>query len=228
MMIMLGNDGSGWTHYMAGKFPGRIGWLMGPRNWKEPRPWLPYACDNDAYTLREHWSESAWFEMLARARLHLCKPRWVLVPDVVGDRHATLERWARYAPHAKIFGWPLAFAAQDGMTPDDVPPDATVVFVGGTTEWKWRTLPIWCASFPRVHVGRVNAIERVWRCEELGAESIDGTGWTRNPSRPDLRPALFDWLEGHRPEQHELALGAPLYLPPENLRRERNTTCRLE
>lgn len=77
MMLMLGNDGSGFTHYAAGRYPGRIGWLMGPKHWKEPRPWLPYACDNDAFTLRDHWDEGSWVEVLNRARLHRCKPQWV-------------------------------------------------------------------------------------------------------------------------------------------------------
>lgn len=207
MMIMLGNDGSGFTHYAAGRFPGRIGWLQGPRHWKNPPRWIPYACDNDAFTCRENWSESAWLEMLWKARLNACKPLWILVPDVVADRSGTIERWFRYAPAAKACGWPLAFAVQDGMTERDVPPAAEVVFVGGTTEWKWRTLPQWKAAFPRVHVGRVNNIDRLWLCEDLKVESVDGTGWTKNPNRQDQLPALLEWLEGkRRPHQHQLAI----------------------
>ena len=205
---MLGNDGSGFTHYAAGRFPGRIGWLMGPKHWKEPRPWIPYACDNDAFTLRENWSEDAWIGMLDAARLCACKPRWVLVPDVVGDHIGTLERSEKYAPVARAYRWPLAFAVQDGMEPANVPSEAALVFVGGSTAWRWRTLERWCAAFRRVHVGRVNAIERVWLCDDLGVESVDGTGWVRNPGRQDQLPALVEWLEGkRRPHQHEIVFG---------------------
>lgn len=41
----------------------------------------------------------------------------------------------------------------------------------------------WCSRFPRVHVGRVNTYRRLVQCEEAGAESCDGTGWTRGCQR---------------------------------------------
>jgi len=205
MMLMPGNDGSQLLGYLAGRHPGRLGWLMGPKNWKAPKHFLPYALDNDSFTARENWSEAAWRAMLERANLCALKPRWVLVPDVVGDRAGTLARWAQFAPVARRHGWPLAFAVQDGMTPADVPRGADVVFVGGSTAWKWATVTAWCLEFPRVHVGRVNTIERVWLCEDLGAESVDGTGWTRNPTRPDQSQALQEWLaRERRPQQLEL------------------------
>lgn len=205
MMMMPGNDGSQLLGYLAGKFPGKLGWLMGPKNWKAPRHFLPYALDNDAYTEREKWSEAAWHYTLERARRCEQKPLWVLVPDVVGDRTGTLARWAEFAPVARRYGWPLAFAVQDGMIAADVPRDADVVFVGGSTEWKWQTVPTWCVEFPRVHVGRVNTIERVWLCDDLGAESADGTGWMKNPNRPDQIDALQEWLTGVR-RAHQLEL----------------------
>ena len=54
-----------------------------------------------------------------------------------------------------------------------------VVFVGGTTAWKWKTLRTWTENFPRVHVGRVNTDRMLWMAHECGAESCDGTGWFR-------------------------------------------------
>jgi hypothetical protein len=200
MMLMPGNDGSGFTQYAAGKYEGRIGWLQGPRNWKAPRRYfpLPYALDNDCFTQRKNWSEKAWIKMLENAKKAFSQPIWVLVPDVVADRTGTLERWFKYAPIARRYGWPLAFAVQDGMTPADVPAEAKVVFVGGTTDWKWQSLSIWCGAHPRVHVGRVNTIERLWECQDAGVESVDGTGWIRNPKRQDQIPALMAWLDGER------------------------------
>ena len=45
-------------------------------------------------------------------------------------------------PALKAFGVPLAFVAQDGMTPEDIPQDAGVVFIGGSTSCKLRTAAI--------------------------------------------------------------------------------------
>jgi len=123
-------------------------------------------------------------------------PLWVLVPDVVADKEATLKKWSIYSPIAKSFGWPLAFAVQDGMTPDDVP-DECLIFVGGTTEWKWDTVPMWAATGRRVHVGRVNSIEKVILCENLGIESVDGTGWMRGTIEGRQGKDLENWLKGN-------------------------------
>ena len=84
-------------------------------------------------------------------------------------------------------------AVQDGMEPGDVPAEAGVVFVGGSTEWKWRTVRDWCDAFDRVHVGRVNTNGKLWECHEAGAESCDGTGWFRGDQR-QLR-GLIAYLE---------------------------------
>jgi hypothetical protein len=105
---------------------------------------------------------------------------------------------SRVQPIAAELKRNLAFAVQDGMTPDDVPDGARIVFVGGSDAFKWRTVETWAAHFPRVHVGRVNNIDRVWQCDDLGIESVDGTGWFKDPTREDKLPALECWLAGIR------------------------------
>lgn len=207
-MVILGNHSTAWMHAAAATYPNRLGWLQGPRHWKAPRPGLSYACDNDAFASGAAWSAPAWRVMLARVRQSAHRPRWILVPDVVCDRQATLRRWARFAPEAAAVDVPLAFAVQDGMKAADVPSAAAVVFVGGSTAWKWGTLRVWCREFARVHVGRVNTVDRLWRCQDAGAESVDGTGWVRNPSRPDQLPALIEWLDGDRPRQRVFSFAA--------------------
>lgn len=201
---MPSTDSSPLLHYLAGKYPGRLGWLVGPRGRlkKKLRPWIPYALDNDAFSAwvnKTEWSFEEWKALLDWSKASGLKPLWALVPDVVADRHATLERWHQYAPIVKSYGWPLAFAVQDGMSVHDVPKNADVVFVGGTTEFKWSTVQMWAWYFPRVHVGRVNSIDRLWQCEDLGVESVDGTGWFRDPSDPTLIPAMIKWLNRERP-----------------------------
>lgn len=181
MIVLPANHSSLHVGWLAGRYPGRIGWLISPGGWRTPPAWLPYALDNGAFpawTKGTPWDADAFVALLDKAAA--CRrPEWVLAPDVVADRSQTLASWARWAPTLRGYGWPIAFAVQDGMTPEDVPRDASVIFVGGTTEWKWRTALDWCRCFPRVHIARVNTYGALWRAHGAGAESCDGTGWFR-------------------------------------------------
>jgi hypothetical protein len=206
MMVMPGNHSSPEVHFWAGRYPGKIGWLIGPTAAPKTklRTWMPFALDNDAFTAwttQQPWNEQAWLDMLSRIRQSNLRPQWVLVPDQVADAEATLRLWSVYAPVAARYGWPLAFAVQDGMTPSDVPPAADVVFVGGTSRWKWSTVESWVATGRPVHVGRVNTVELLETCDRLGVQSADGTGWFRDPTRPDKMLALHQFIEGRRTTQ---------------------------
>lgn len=199
-MVMPSNHSSPKIHYWAGKYPGKMGWLIGPTGMPKTklRPWMPFALDNDAFSAwskRREWCERTWIAMMRRVQELDMTPLWALVPDVVADRDETLRKWEQYAPTVESFGWTLAFAVQDGMTPSDLP-DECVVFVGGTTEWKWDNLPMWTETGRRVHVGRVNEISKVLWCEELGVESVDGTGWMRGTDEGRQARDLTAWVEG--------------------------------
>lgn len=183
MLVMPSNNTGIVIGWLAGRFPGKIGHLYSPGGQRGPYPFIPYALDNGAFGARDKWTPDPWLKLLDWAKLSGIPPRWTLVPDVVGSREGTLSRWGEFSGIAKRYGWPLAFAVQDGMTPEDVPAEAEVIFVGGSTAWKWRTMGNWCSRFPRVHVGRVNTYRRLVQCEEAGAESCDGTGWTRGCQR---------------------------------------------
>jgi hypothetical protein len=168
--------------YLCGKYPGRLGWLISPGGWRKPPSWMPYALDNGAFSAwlnKREWDEQAFIDLLDRTRGHI-RPLWVAVPDVVADAEATKARWPEWSQRIrKIINVPLAFVVQDGMTAADLPEDADVLFVGGSTEWKWRNLKMWTAAHPRVHVGRVNSERLLWMAHDAGAESCDGTGWMR-------------------------------------------------
>lgn len=204
-MVMPSTNSGPLMRRLSREHPGKIGWLVGPR-WRTKiklKTEIPFALDNDAFTC---WRDGKPFDVASwRATLTWAKqsgftPLWVLVPDVVADRDATLDSWHQYRDEAKSFGWPLAFAVQDGMKPEDVPNDASVVFVGGTTDWKWRNVPMWASSFPRVHVARVNGEHRLWRCEELGIESVDGSGWFRDGQNGRKARGLLRWINQHQPQ----------------------------
>lgn len=206
---MCSNHSGRWWIGLCQRFPHNTGWLMGPRYWKNPRPEVAFALDNDAYQSFSNgipYDFRAWANFLEKVKASGLEPLWALVPDVVGNREKTLEQWRMF--HTVIsndYGWKTALAVQDGMTMDDVrecAPD--VVFVGGTTEWKWRTAHEWCRDFPRVHIGRVRH-RRLRYCEQIGAESCDGTGWFRESVQGKPARQLEAWLENPMPHP-ELAL----------------------
>lgn len=181
---MPSNNGGIQVGYLAGKYEGRVGWLLSPEGWQKPPSWMPYAIDNGAfgaYMNNKPWDEDAFLDHLEKTKTAPKKPLWVVVPDVVANRDETIEKWKEWSNRIRdiLFNVPLAFAVQDGMTRSDVPKDAEVIFVGGTTSWKWKNLHEWTNNFSRVHVGRVNSERLLWIAHEAGAESCDGTGWTR-------------------------------------------------
>lgn len=210
MMLIMGQSNRIW-HYWAGKHPGSVGVLLGPSYGKKVPidKWMPFVLDNDAFTCwrdKKPWSEDAWRSMLQMVGMTGQKPLWAAVPDVVADREATIANWPIYSPEIRKRGWPTAFCVQDGMTEEDVPKDADVVFVGGTDKWKFPNLERCTKAFKRVHCARVNAPEMILACERLGCESVDGTGWFRDPSRKDKLPFVESFIEGYRKPQMELSL----------------------
>lgn len=193
---------------LATEYPDRLAHLMGVGGWR--KPFLPYALDNGAFVAwknEERWMQREFVGLLDQAQKHVNaggqSPKWVVVPDVVGNRDGTLWAWDSWVPRLqRWYGWPLAMAVQDGMTPGDVPKEADVVFVGGTTTWKRRTFQMWCNAFPRVHIGRINTYKWLWACAEAGAESCDGTGWFRGDKRQlaGLHQFLAESSKGPQPQ----------------------------
>jgi hypothetical protein len=219
MMVMPSNQAGGMVHYLAGRFPGQIGWLLAPDNFKEPRRWLPYAIDNGKFAAwgneqnfggktetSSEWTEDKFFDLLDRCKLSRYKPMWVAVPDEVGNKEETLWLWDHFENKIRRYGWPLAFVAQDGMKPRDVPKTADIVFIGGSTTWKWRSVAEFVASFPRVHVGRVNWVDKLEYCEAIGVESCDGTGFFKGGEDSIQGEQLQEFLAGRRRYEEQFQL----------------------
>jgi len=207
MRLLCGQSNRVW-HYLQGKTD-RCGVLLSPSYWRRVPfdSYMPFALDNGAFIAwrdGKEWDEAAWKEMLTEVARRARTPLWCAVPDVVADKNATIERWPDYVGEVKRRGWAAAFCVQDGMTPGDVPSDADVVFIGGSDRFKFRALPGFCRSFRRVHCARVNSPEMIQSCERNGCESIDGTGWFRDPSRKDKVPFLSRFLSGEIIEHPEL------------------------
>ena len=206
MRIYLANHSGAEFHYLNGKYD-RMGWLLGPVSFKTTklRPFVKIAFDNDAFGAwqnKEEWDEKAWLEMIEGIRRQKLQPEWILVPDVVGDKDATLRNFFAYRYH--LNGFKTAFAVQDGMVPQDVPASSVdCIFLGGTLKWKWRTLTMWRNAFPDkiLHVGRVNRLGKLLACERVGVDSIDGTGWFRRPPAEWMEDLIYFFEGKHKDQQ---------------------------
>jgi hypothetical protein len=188
--VMVSNQTKFLFAHLATRYPGSIGHLFSPGATRGPYDFMPYALDNGAWGAHLNgttWSEAEWLHLMRWSAMAGQRPLWAVVPDVVGDRAATLERWEQYAPVVRGFGFRPAFAAQDGMTLDDVPDADCMVFVGGSDDFKLAAIRPWSAALPgRVHVARVNTLERLLLCHAAGAVSVDGTGWWHRRQQNDL------------------------------------------
>ena len=139
-----------------------------------------FCIDNGAFS---RFNGEAFLSLLQReaADRHLC--RFVAVPDVVASARRTLEVFDHWC--YKLAGWPLALVAQDGQENLPIPwQNISAVFIGGSTSWKLGADAVAVIKAAKaigkwVHVGRVNTPARFEYFENLGVDSIDGSGLAR-------------------------------------------------
>lgn len=143
-------------------------------------PELPWAIDNGAFA---RFEEKSFLSLLKREEHHKENCLFVTAPDVVGSARRTLEVFKVWKD--KLAGWPVALAIQDGQEDLDIPwHDIAAVFIGGGTSFKLSPQAGHVIKAAKImgkwaHVGRVNDPSRFAYFEELGADSIDGTGISR-------------------------------------------------
>jgi len=194
-MIVMPANMTGWFFHSLARETGRIGHLYSPgAQLSVPCPWFPYAMDNGAFSCwdrrtntfnDEKWDNgmlAKWKKLIFWAECQNQKPMWSIVPDVIGNRERTLDRYEEYVSVVKDAQIPVAIAVQDGMTVEDVQnlsvqPD--VIAIGGSDDFKWKTLSQWVGAFKRIHVLRCNIPDKLYELESMGVESCDGTGWYR-------------------------------------------------
>ena len=142
----------------------------------------PWAIDNGAYS---NFNEAAFLSLLEREKHHAKDALFVTLPDVVGSAIRTAEcfRAWRSKNAFALEGYKLALVAQDGLEAMPMEPtwdEFSAVFIGGTNAVKLsraetiikaaKILGKW------VHVGRVNDPSRFQYFEDLGVDSVDGSG----------------------------------------------------
>lgn len=186
----------------------RIGLMCQPASNPPKAGWL-WAADNGCFNAK--WDEERWKNWLRTGAPFRSGCLFAVVPDVVGDAEATLDRFQRYRDDVIAMLYPVALVAQDGLEDLDVPWDEIdCLFIGGSTEWKMgehaRTLAARARQEEKwVHVGRVNSDAR-FRSWATHADSCDGTFLAFGPTTNT--PRLLRWLDGHDANP-QLDIGGP-------------------
>jgi hypothetical protein len=187
---------------------GLVGRLVSPRSGNRIRPGERWAADNDAFLA---WDEGRFLRMLNRFD-GTAGCLFAAVPDVVADARATLDRFWDWRWELAGRGFPVALVGQDGAEAIDLPWYAIdCLFLGGSTAWKLSAAAadLACEAKRRgkwLHVGRVNTRRRLRIAYDIGADSVDGTGWSRFPDKYLRRD--IPYLAGlHRQSALPLASG---------------------
>lgn len=147
---------------------------------------LPWALDNSAFSNPDDtkfWNRAidVWDLMTYHP------PIWIAVPDVVGDHAATLDRFYGWLDtwqcELDYIPFPLAFVLQNGATVDSIPWELiAAVFVGGDDVFKLKDchdlVDAAKAMGKLVHIGRVNTLSRIEYAFDIGADTVDGSGFS--------------------------------------------------
>lgn len=208
MRHLAGNNSHVWR-YLACGYP--MGWMLSPASgFKRPVRCgihMPFAIDNGMYyphggTPKGQADLEAFYRFIERCSSY--NPLFVAVPDAPYDGAKTRRMYQEHESLVRraMPGVRVAMCVQDGMDESDLdaitPPGA--VFVGGSTAWKWSTMPRWVEAAQRrgfhAHVARVNTISRVRQCVDAGADTSDGTGIWRG-DRKQLAGVLEALSERH-------------------------------
>ena len=144
------------------------------------------AIDNGAWGCFQQgkpWQPEPWQALVEE---HGHDALFVIAPDVVCGGPASLELSVSWLPWCMERSRRVLLAVQDGMDAADLRPylsDTVGLFIGGSTEWKEASLPMWGSLAAEtgcwLHVGRVNSARRMLLCAMAGADSCDGTSATR-------------------------------------------------
>lgn len=174
----------------------RLGLMCQPVSNPPRAGWL-WAADNGCFSAK--WDETKWRRWLG-SDLPKAGCLFAVVPDVVADAAATLERFTAFADLVRGLRYPVALVAQDGLERLTVPwNDLDCLFIGGSTGWKLGEYAHQLAREARkhgkwVHVGRVNSGAR-YRAWSADADSCDGTFLAFGPTVNT--PRLVAWLDHH-------------------------------
>lgn len=182
----------------------RIGAMFQPRSYGMATVdrWPMFAADCGGYGGK--FNPNVWLPWIDKIADRGDRCLFAVVPDrfdpddLDGNLAATAQMWEQWYEEVLVRGLRPAWVAQNGATPDDIPPEAGAVFIGGSTDWKlseqaWTVVTAARAHELWVHMGRVNGGGRFGAGYISGVDSADGNvlkyGYDRNIRR------LLTWLD---------------------------------
>lgn len=171
----------------------RHGWrlLVEPSQIRKYKTWPPqwtdgtdasYMIDNGAwgcFQANKPFDGDAFLRLL-----DLCAEQsdMIVVPDIVCGGLQSLDLSLSWIDRLTQYKRPMVVPVQDGMTSEHL--ESVIggnvgIFIGGSTDWKLQTAPVWArmAMDKNVlcHMGRVNTVKRIHLAISAGCTSIDGT-----------------------------------------------------
>lgn len=173
-----------------------LGDFVTPKRWGLVGTTPLWAADNGCFGSFDADQFRRMLDVIAEAPQ---KPRFVVVPDVVCDHRATVERFLEWSREFTQRGIPRAFVLQNGI--EEHPPEFGVpwgcvdaLFIGGDNAFKfsaWTAAAVHLAKGAGIwtHMGRVNSVRRLEYARRIGCDSCDGSGMARFP-RNTLLPML--------------------------------------
>lgn len=174
---------------------GKIGLMDSQNNRERKDHGISWAGDNGCFL--DKFNEKLWESWLERSLPYLDDCLFATVPDSLSDHKKTLKLFKHYKDRIRALGYPLAFVAQNGATPKNIPWDEIdVLFIGGDTAWKMGKKAIAVTDEARqrnkkVHVGRVNSYARYYYWYKAGADTVDGSFIAHAPEKNLLKVLLW-------------------------------------
>lgn len=184
----------------------RLGFLLPLRSWDKVPPDCLIAADNSCFANPQFYSEAKYLRFIDR--LPRERTLFATAPDVLADHQKTVARSISVLRQIRNLGLPAAFVAQDGWTDDTTPWDEfDVLFIGGSTTFKFRrgrdAIAVAKKHAKKIHMGRVNSLDRLRGAVGLGCDTADGTYLKFGPDKN--WPKLKGWLD-HITMQVEMAV----------------------
>lgn len=177
---------------------GRIGYIDTPAQGNLRPEGVTWCADNGAFG-KGYPGDDGFLDWLARQdNRQDCL--FATAPDAICDHQRTYRRSFRFLPAIRALGYRVAFVAQNGARPYNVPWGAfDVLFIGGDDDYKLgadareltreaKRRGLW------VHMGRVNSHKRLRYADHIGCDSADGTYLTFGPDTN--LPKMQGWLRG--------------------------------
>ncbi|MFD4406671.1 hypothetical protein ACFWPH_28310 [Nocardia sp. NPDC058499] len=168
---------------------GALGMIASPPQGNRIESDYTWCADNAVFN-GKYPGDEQYLAWLRKHRHHADRCLFAVAPDVVGDHFATMSRSRDMLRRIRDLGYPVAFAAQNGMELCTWDPwdEIDALFLAGDTDWKLSrhaaelaavaaSLGLW------VHMGRVNSARRYDTARAFGCHSVDGTYLTKAPGK---------------------------------------------